>query len=179
MDLRKIAVAAGLCSVLGAHDSHAADARIAVVDVQGAVMATEDGIRAQASLKKAFDQRQHQLDRQQDELSKARGDIERQSRVLSRESLQRRMEAWQREMLELQTVFLDYNKQMQKRQTELTKPIIQKIVVIIARVAKQKGYEAVLDKQAVPYIRPDLDLTERVIQMYNSGDFGGGDAAKP
>lgn len=178
MDLRKIAVVAGFFAVFGARDSVAGDARIGVVDVQGAVMATEDGIRAQASLKKAFDQRQNQLDRKQDELSRARGDIERQARVLSRESLQRRMEAWQREMIELQTVFLDYNKQLQKRQTELTTPIVQKIVAIIGRLAKKNGYEAVVDKQAVPYVRPDLDLTERVIQMYNSGDFGG-DAAKP
>jgi outer membrane protein len=44
----------------------------------------------------------------------------------------------------------------------------------IARLAKRNGYEVVLDKQAAPYVRPDLDLTEQVIQLYNSG--GGGDA---
>jgi outer membrane protein len=31
----------------------------------------------------------------------------------------------------------------------------------------------VVDKQAVPYVRSDLDLTDRVIQSYNQG--GGGD----
>jgi outer membrane protein len=31
------------------------------------------------------------------------------------------------------------------------------------------GYDAILEKQAVPYMRNDLDLTDRIIQMYNSG----------
>src|SRR5215831_16465143 len=72
---------------------HAASAqsRVAVVDVQHAVMQTEDGARAQATLKKLFDRRQQELDAKQQELSRAREDIEKQSKVLSREALQKRM----------------------------------------------------------------------------------------
>jgi outer membrane protein len=147
---------------------------IAVIDLQGAVMQTEDGIRAQATLKKLFDRRQQELDAKQNALAKQRDDIERQARLLSREAISRRMEIWQRDMVQLQTVFLDYEKELQKKQGELTAPIIKRIVAIVARLASQNGYDMVIDKQAVPYARPDLDLTDRVIQMYNSGDDGSG-----
>jgi outer membrane protein len=150
----------------------AAESRIAVVDVQHAVMQTEDGIRAQATLKKLFDRRQQELDAKQTELQRAREDIEKQSRVLSREALQKRMEDWQRQMVELQTVFVDYNKELQKKQSELTAPIIKRMMGIIGRVAKKSNYELIFDKQAAPYVRADLDLTEQVIQLYNSGDAG-------
>src|SRR5436305_1326445 len=88
----------------------AGESKIAVVDVQHAVMATEDGIRAQATLKK--------------------------------------------------------------------------MMAVISRLAKKNGYELVLDKQAAPYVRQDLDLTEQVIQMYNGGgadpgDSGGAEEKKP
>ena len=149
--------------------AEAADSKIAVVDVQHAVMATEEGIRAQATLKKDFDKRQQDLDAKQTELAKARDDIEKQSRFLSREALQKRTEDWQRRMVELQTVFVDYNKTLQKKQGELTAPIIKKIMAVIARLAKKNGYELILDKQAAPYARQDLDLTEQVVQLYNSG----------
>ena len=43
---------------------------------------------------------------------------------------------------------------------------------IISRLARQEGYDVVVDKQAVPYVRRDLDLTDRVITLYNQG--GGG-----
>ena len=167
-------------SVLALAAPAAAEGKVAVVDVQHAVMQTEDGIRAQGTLKKLFDRRQQELDGKQTELARAREDIEKQSRVVSREALAKRMDDWQRRMVELQTVFVDYNKELQKMQGELTAPIIKKVIGVIDRLAKKNGYELILDKQAAPYARPDLDLTEQIIQMYNSGDAGdsGGDEKK-
>jgi outer membrane protein len=149
-----------------------AEGKVAVVDVQHAVMQTEDGIRAQATLKKLFDKRQQELDGKQAELQKTREDIERQSRLLSREALEKRMEDWQRRMVELQTVFVDYNKELQKKQGELTAPIIKKMMGMIARLAKKKDIDLIVDKQAAPYARQDLDLTDQIIQLYNSGEAG-------
>jgi len=148
--------------------------KFGVVDVQRAVMETEDGLRAQATLKKFFDKRQQELDAKQTELQKQREEIEKQSKVISQQALQKRMEDWQKQMVELQTVFVEYNKELQKKQGELTQPIYGKVVALLRRLATQDGYDAILEKQAVPYMRNDLDLTDRVIQMYNGG--GGGAA---
>ena len=49
--------------------------KVAVVDVQRAVMQTEDGLRAQAMLKKLFDSRQQELNRKQTELGKQKEEI--------------------------------------------------------------------------------------------------------
>jgi len=46
------------------------------------------------------------------------------------------------------------------------------MIAIITKVAREKGYDLVIDKRAAPYARPDLDVTDRVVQMYNSGDSG-------
>jgi outer membrane protein len=149
-----------------------AEGGVAVVDLQGAVMQTEEGLKAQAQLKKLLDRRQIDLDAKQTSLARTRADIERQSRILSRDALTRRMEWWQREMLTLQGSFVDYNKELEKRQTELTGPIIQRMIAIITKLARQNGYDLVIDKRAAPYSRSDLDLTDRVVQMYNAGDSG-------
>jgi outer membrane protein len=180
--IRPLFAAAGLAlsALAGLSPATAfAENKIAVVDVQQAVMQTEDGIRAQATLKKLFDKRQKEIDGRQEELKRAREDIERQARVLSRESLARRMEDWQRRMVELQTVFVDNQQELQKKQGELTGPILRKMLGIIGRLAKKNGYELIIDRSATPYARPDLDLTEQVVQMYNSGGDGGGGDAPP
>lgn len=163
-------------SVLASVPAHAEGA-VAVVDLQGAVMQTEDGMRAQATLKKLFDRRQQDLDAKQTQLQRVRVDIEKQAKFLSREAITKRMETWQRDMLQLQTTFVDYNKELQKKQGELTQPIVKRMVGIVERLAKQNGYGVVIDRAAAPYARPDLDLTDRVVQMYNGGG-GGGDAPK-
>lgn len=163
---------AALLGLTAAGSASAEGSSIAVVDLQGAVMQTEDGIRAQATLKKLFDKRQQELDGKQQKLAKMREDIERQSKVLSREALARRMDFWQKEMISLQSVFVDYNKELTKKQGELTQPIIKRMVAIIAKLAEKNGHDLVLDRQAAPYARPDLDLTDKVVAMYNAGESG-------
>jgi outer membrane protein len=152
-----------------------ADMRIGVVNVQYAVTQTEDGIRATNTFKRLFDKRQQDLDARQADLAKMRDDIERQTRILSRESLTRRMEDWQKRMVDLQTLFVDHNKELQKKQAELTNPIMKKMIGVIGRIAKKNGYDIIVDAQAVPYVRSDLDLTDQVVQQYNGGGGGGDD----
>ena len=167
-----------LLSLLGVAVPRAAhaQAKIAVVDTERAVMETEDGLRAQATLKKLFDSKQHELDKKQEELVKEREDIEKQRDVLSKGALAKRADKWQRDMMQLQQKFVEYNQDIQRKQSELTQPVFQKAMNIIRRVATQEGFDVVVDKKAVPYVRSDLDLTDRVITMYNSG--GGGEADK-
>ena len=153
-----------------------AETRIGVVNVQYAVTQTEDGIRATNTFKKLFDRRQQDLDARQADLAKMREDIERQTRILSRESLTRRMEDWQKRMVDLQTTYVDHNRELQKKQAELTNPIMKKMLGVIGRIAKKNGYDVIVDAQAVPYVRSDLDLTDQVIQLYNGGAAGADDA---
>ncbi len=154
-----------------------AETKVAVVDVQRAVANTEDGLRAQATLKKLFDSRQQELNRKQGDLQKQREDIDKQSKVLSKEALQKRIDDWQKQMLELQAVFVEYNKELEKKQKELTEPVFEKVMAIIKRIATSENIDVVVDKATVAYVRGDLDLTDRCIQMYNSG--GGGAAPAP
>src|SRR5260221_783614 len=163
------ALAVALFLGLTAPSAIAEPIKFDVVDVQRAVMETGDGLRAQATLKKFFDKRQQELDAKQNELQKQREDIEKQAKVLSQQAMAKRMEDWQKQMVDLQAVFVEYNKELQKKQGELTQPIYGKIMGLLRRLATQDGFDAILEKQAVPYMRADLDLTDRVIQMYNGG----------
>jgi len=143
--------------------------RVAVVDVQRAMMQTEDGLRVQATLKKEFDKRQQELNKKQADLQKQKEDIDKQSKVLSKDAYQKRLEELQRQMMELQTLFVDYNKGLDKEQKEKTEPIFEKIMAIVKRIATTENYDIVVDKTTVAYVRTDLDLTDKCIQMYNSG----------
>src|SRR3954452_8626424 len=161
-------VVSAVAVLLGSAQAHA-QSKIAVVDTQRAIMETEDGLRAQASLKKIFDNKQRELDKKQEDLQKEREDMEKQRDVLSKTALAKRVDKWQREMMALQGVFVDYNKELQKKQGELTQPIVQKIMGAIRRLATQDGLDLVIDKQAAPYVRSDLDVTDRIITLYNQG----------
>jgi outer membrane protein len=150
-------------------ESASAEMRVAVVDVQRAVMQTEDGLRAQSNLKKLFDNRQQELNRKQTDMQKEKEDIEKQSKVLSKDALAKRADEWQKKMVELQQVFMEYNKELEKKQKEITDPIFEKVMAIVKRLATTENFDLVIDKNTVAYVRTDLDLTDRCIQIYNSG----------
>ena len=153
-----------------------ADMKMAVVDVQRAVMQSEDGLRAQATLKKLFDSRQQELNKRQTDLQKQKEEIDRQKTVLSQQALQKKVDDWQKEMVELQQTFVEYNKELEKKQKELTDPIFERVLGSIKRLAGQDSYDLIVDRATVAFARGDLDLTDRVIQLSNSG---GGVAAAP
>ncbi|MEQ9318643.1 MAG: OmpH family outer membrane protein [Polyangiaceae bacterium] len=159
--------------------------KVGTIDLQGALLQTEDGMSAAATLKNYTQKRQGDLDGRQKALQAEQADLQKQSRVLSRGALMRRTEHWQRRMVEVQTKFIEYNKQLQQKQAEFMQPIMQKLFGVVRRVASARGFDIVVDKAAVPYSRADLDITDMVVQKYNAsggvkggGDDGGGDDDK-
>lgn len=156
-----------------------AQTKVAVVDVQRAVASTEDGLRAQATLKKLFDSKQQELNKKQTDLQKQREEIDKQSKVLPKDALQKRIDEWQKQMMELQAIFLEYNKQLEAEQKKLTEPVFEKMLGIIKRLATADNIDVVVDRATVAYVRGDLDLTDRCIQMYNSGAGGAAAPANP
>jgi outer membrane protein len=162
---------AGLSILVGhtAAQAQGASIRVAVVDVQRAVSQSEEGLRAQGTLRGMFDSRQGELNRRQTDMQKQREDIERQAKVISREALQKRLEDWQKQMAELQSTFLEMNKELERKQKNLTDPIVERVQSAIKRMANTEGFDIVVDKVTVAHVRADLDLTDRVIQMANGG----------
>jgi outer membrane protein len=152
----------------------AAQSKIAVVDVRRAMLETEEGLRVQATLKKLFDNRQVELDAKQRALADERDKLDKEAQAgkTPKEALQRKYEIWQRQAAELQSTMVDYQHEMQRKESEMTTPILQKVLGLVRRIASQDGYDVVLEKSAAPYYRADLEVTDRAIQMYNSGQAG-------
>ncbi len=146
-----------------------ADTKVGIIDVQRAVASTEDGLRAQATLKKLFDNRQQELNKKQTDLQRQREDLDKQAKALPKDALTKRVDDWQKQMMDLQAVFLEYNKELEKKQKELTDPVFEKILQIVKRIATSENIDVVLDKATVAFVRTDLDLTDKAIQIYNGG----------
>ena len=151
--------------------------KVGAVDLQGALLQTSDGMSAQATMKRYMDRSQGDLDRRQKRLKSEEESLRRQMRFLSRASFQKRYEHYQQRMVKAQTKYIEYNKRLQKKQAEFMQPMMKKLFGVVRRAATRRGFDIIVDRQAAPYVRADLDLTDLVVQMYNGG--GGGDADAP
>jgi hypothetical protein len=50
---------------------------------------------------------------------------------------------------------------------------------IIARIAATENFSMILDKSALVFAKPHLDLTNELIRRYNAGEGGDGKAGAP
>jgi outer membrane protein len=145
-----------------------AQTKMAVIDMQKAINETNEGAQANNNLKKLFDKRQTELSGREDTLRKEKIQLEKRCRNTAQAQCQAGLEELQRKAIELQELMGQYQQDIQKRQAEATQPILTKMLTIIGRLARQGGYDMVIDKAAVHFQQPSMDLTEQAIRLYNS-----------
>ena len=149
-----------------------AQGKIAVVDLQRAINETEEGRAAKNKLKKLFKRRQKDLDAKQTAIKQMKESIETQRNVLSRDALQKKLEEYQKAFVDLQTVYVDYQRELSIKEAELTKDIIASMQRILRRIGQKNGYQLILERNeaGVIFVPTNLDLTDLLIQKYNAGE---------
>jgi len=145
-----------------------AEDKVGVVDLQRALNEVEEGATAKAALKKEFDEKQKQLDSRQNELKKLKDELDAQSTMMTNEKKQEKVADLQKKLLEVQQLYYSLQQDLSKREGEVTGQIFQKMGVILASMGTEQGYSAILEKSAVPYFKPALDVTNELIRRYNA-----------
>jgi outer membrane protein len=150
-----------------------ATTRVAVIDTRRVIIETEEGLRVQANLRKLFESRQVDLSTKEKQLQAEYEDLVKEEKAKGKNAdLERRKGDWKQKYGALQQTLLDYQKEMQRKEGELTGPMLQKVGTIVKGLATKDGIDVVIEKQAAAYYRNELDITDRVIQVYNAGDTG-------
>jgi outer membrane protein len=145
-----------------------AESKVAVIDMTRAINETNEGSRATLNLKTLFEKRQIDLDAKQQGLLKDKADLDRKCKNLPRPDCERGQEELQKKLFDLQQLMGQYQQEIQKKQGEATQPIFQKMLRIVERLARAKGFDIVVDRNAAPYSKTDLDVTEAAIAAYNT-----------
>ncbi len=164
---RLVSLLVALALAMGAPKLYA-QVRIAVVDMQRALLETNEGRRAKAQLKKLFEARQEQLNARQETLKRMLEDIQKQKNVVAREALEKRMNEYQAEFVKLQQSYNEYQQELAQKEAELTKGILVNLQGVVAHIGDSGEYDAIFDQGAVVWSRTQYDITGQVIREYNT-----------
>ena len=154
---------------LGALPAHArAEGRIAFVDLQRALNSVDEGKLAKESLKREFEQKQKLLDDKKAEFDRMRQDFEKQAVVMSDDARKQKQGELERKGMELQSFFVQLQKELSEREREATRGIFDKMHALVREIAEQEGVSAVVSAEALVYADPALDLTNELVRKYNA-----------
>ena len=151
-----------------------AQVRIAVVDLQQALNETADGRRAKARLKRLFKQRQASLDEAQNELKALKEEIEsaRESGALTDSALEERIEEYQKAFVELQSTYMEYQRELAEKEADMTQEIIARMERSLVRIGEADGWTLSVERGegGVIWTPASNDITDDLITRYNAGE---------
>lgn len=146
--------------------AHAEEMKLGFIDMQKAIQETAAGKKAKKDLEDEFNKKKKDLEKKEADLKKMNDDLEKKALVLTDEMKQKKAQELQQEMLKYREVVAKSQMEIQKKERDLTAPIVEKLRGIVDEIAKKEGFTMVLEKseQSVLWAKKDLDLTDRVIK---------------
>lgn len=159
-------------------------AKIAVMNVRNAIVATAEGKLAQAQLQSQFAPKQSELQGLQKQIEDLQRKMSEGARTLSDEEkakLQREGELLSRR---LQRGNDDLNEELNAAQGEIVDGIGRKMLEVLDRYSRENGFTAVLDTSAqgspVIYGSSQADVTQEIVRLYDQAyPIKGGAAGAP
>ena len=178
--LRVATLVAAVPAVLAAQ----APTKVAIINIQGAIVATKDGAKAREAIQQKFEPRFKQVESQNNEVQKLRNQLSTLANTASqevRDKLSREIDDKQKK---LQWDTEDLQNELQQEEGKLVNEIGQRMMQIIDEYAKQQGFALVLDvssqQSPVLWAANGIDITQQIVELYDKR-FGAGApaAAKP
>lgn len=144
--------------------------RVAVVHMQTAIKSVAEGKKAEDALKKEWDDKQKKLEAEGKKIQTAVEDLRKQAMVMDEKTRREKEESIQAQMMKLKQLEVQYSQDFQKKDLEVSEPIIKKIRSLVALVAKERGYSLVVDgnENSVIFVNDQDNITAEVIKRYDA-----------
>ena len=156
-----------------------AQLRIGIVDLRRVVSETAEGRAVLTALKARFDDRQGDLDRRTKAIEVLKRRIEHPASPIPQPQLQKMAQNFQQQVAELQQIGQQYSSELQELEAEMTKRILAKAQPLVRQIGQDENYQIIVDQQIVHFAPAHLNLTDRVIQMYNQAHPQSGPVSLP
>lgn len=145
--------------------------KVAIVQLQAAVIRTQEGQKAAADMQTKFGPRRAALEKQQSDLASLQDQLQKGGATLSDAAKQRMAGDISTGQKRLQRDSEDFDGEVQSYENGLMQDMVTKMVDVIAKYATQNGYAMVVDvsNQQSPLIWADQAnvITEAIVKLYD------------
>lgn len=164
-----------VCPVLFAgqgSEAPAAEGKVAVINIQEAILSTAEGKKAMQDLQNKYLPRQKEIQRRQQEVEQLRSQLEKQMTTLSDEEQRQMSHQLTEKQTILQRMTQDAQSDFQYDRDNMVRTIGQKMVKVIDQYAAKNGYSLVIDSAQVPvyYAGKGVNITPEIVKLYNAAN---------
>ena len=156
--------------LLGSFSPAMADGEVAYVDLQRALLETNEGKQAKAELEKMKTARQKQLDDRQKQLKALQQSLESQRAFMKEDVLRQKEAEFGQQLRELQMTYASLQKELAAEEGKLTNKLLARMLKIVERIGKERKYAAILERNEsrVLWAPSKHDLTNEIIRLFDA-----------
>jgi outer membrane protein len=168
---------------LAANPSAAGPQKIAIMSLQGALVGTKDGQKANQELTAKYEPKKKEFDTRQNEIAQEEDQLRKSGNVMSEDKRNETARDIDEKKRRLQRDMQDAEQDLQAEQQKVLQGLGQRLMAVINKYAKDNGFTMVLDdsnpSNPILYASSSVDITQDIIDLYNKTSVNGGPATTP
>jgi outer membrane protein len=172
--MKTVLIAIGL--VLGASClAHAQlSGKVGYIDLQRVIRESQAGKAAKAAFEREFQEKRSIIEQKKERLDSMKREFLSRASVMGESARKQKAEEIETFEKEYNRTRDDFRDELQKRDFELTQKILSELESVIKEIGDSQGYALIVEKTeaGVVYGTKEADLTDRVIQAYDSKKAG-------
>jgi outer membrane protein len=145
----------------------AAQSKVAIINVQNAVLETAEIKKAQAELETKFKPRQAQIENLQKELQGIQSQLQSGGGKLTQQQAESLQISGQRKQRDLQRLTEDVQAEVDRERNEILQRTGGRMQEVVRKLADERGLDVVIDVSNTVYFKPALDITKEAIAAYD------------
>ena len=149
--------------------SESSSMKVALIDIQAAILQTDEGKKAKINLEKDVEKKKKELHEKQNELKKLEEEYQAQQSILSDSDKMMKQKNFQEKLQSFQQSQVKMEQDMRQKEAEISQNIYKGLNSTIDQISKKNDYDFVFDKSSgvIQYAKKVDDITNEVIQVYN------------
>jgi outer membrane protein len=152
----------------------AGSVKVGIIDIQQAIIGTNEGARDFEALQKKFEPKRNELASQNTDIDNLKKQLNTQGDKMNEEARANLVKSIETKQKSLQRSAEDAQNDYQQQQNEIAQRILQKMAPVIDKFAKGNGYGLLFDSSnpwpqgPLLWATAGVDLTKTIVDAYNA-----------
>ncbi len=162
--VRTILLCLGLFSIAGLAT---AQTKIAIINLQRAVLESDEIKKASAELEGKYKPRQADMQKIEKELQGIQENLQKNAGKLTPQAEADLTAQGQRRQRELQRLTEDLQADVDRERNDVLSKSSKQMTTVVSKLATEKGYDMVVDVTNTVFFKPALEITNDALAAYN------------
>lgn len=167
--MRRFIPAALLAACIASTTAFAAEQKLGFIEMQRALNSSEAGREAKEQLAARLKKYQDEINVKQDELKRLKDELEKQGPLLNDATKGAKEKDYQQKLKEFQRFTKDAQDELQAKDEEFTRKILEGMEKVIQEYGRKNGYTFIFVRnESMLFVDEKADLTDEVLKLFNA-----------